>query len=134
MTLFAMILTAVILAGCATGPRDTPSGKVEQIAVRPAADARACVVQAMLAAGWNVRTDTQYQAIFSKRADPTLGIAARYGNVATVSFVPAPDAGTKLISDVKMVMNIDTGKELPTNREPFSDVAAQVNTALANCR
>jgi len=133
MTLFAMILTAVILAGCATGPRDTASGKVEQIAARPAAAARACVVQAMLAAGWNVRTDTQYQTIFSKRADPTLGIAARYGDIATVSFVTTP-GGTKLISDVKMVMNLDTGRELPTNREPFRDVTAQVDTALAGCR
>lgn len=107
MTLF---LTAAILAGCATAPRDTPSGKVEQIAIRPLADARACVVQAMLARGWNVRSDSQYQAIFSKRAGPTLGIAARYGDVATVSFVAAPGGGTKLISDVRMVMSIDTGR------------------------
>ena len=97
-------------------------------------DARACVVQGMLAAGWNVRTDSQYQAIFSKRAGPTLGIAARYGDVATVSFVAAPSGGTKLISDVRMVMSIDTGEELPTNRRPFNAVTAQVDGVLAGCR
>ena len=51
------------------------------------------------------------QVIFSKRAGPTLGIDAPYGSVATLLFVPG-----KVITDVEMVTNIDSGGE-----EPFVD-------------
>jgi hypothetical protein len=110
----------LMLAGCAT---PVASGHPELAVNKPPETVQGCVTQGLIARGWRVRSNNQGQVIFSKRAGPTLGTDALYGTVATLSFVPG-----KVITDVKMVTDIDTGSEQPflDSRPDMTDVESAV--------
>ena len=116
-------MVPLMLAGCATPAANTMSGHPEIAVNKPPETAQTCVTQGLIARGWRVRSNTPGQVIFSKRAGPTLGTDALYGTVATLSFVPG-----KVITDVGMVTNIDTGSEQPfiDSRPDMTDVKSTV--------
>ncbi|MGB6426958.1 MAG: hypothetical protein WBF11_02455 [Methyloceanibacter sp.] len=115
-------MVPLLLVGCTT-----PAAKPEIAVSKPPETVQTCVTQGLVARGWRVRSNNPGQVIFSKRAGPTLGIDAPYGSVATLLFVPG-----KVITDVEMVTNIDSGGE-----EPFVDGRpdkTDVESAVVLCR
>jgi hypothetical protein len=115
-------MVPLLLVGCAT-----PATHPEMVITKPPETVQACVTQELIARGWRVRSNDPGKATFSKRPGPALGIDEPYGSVATLSFVSG-----KVISDVKMVTDIDTGRE-----QPFLDGRpdkTDVESAVVLCR
>ena len=113
---------------------NTPSRKPEALASSPPSAVKTCLTDFMLSAGWRQRQDTTSQMTFAKRGDPTLGIMAAYGHIVTYSLVSAPGGSTKVITDLMMVLNIDTAMEKPFDQKPQSQVSELVNQAVTRCR
>ena len=116
------MMSLLALTSCAT-PTSHPEININ----KPSETVQACVTQGLIARGWRVRSNNPGQVIFSKRAGPTPGVGALYGTVATFSFAPG-----KVITDVKMITNIDTGEE-----EPFVDGrpdTTDLGSAVVLCR
>jgi hypothetical protein len=88
----------------------------------------------MLSAGWRQRQDTPSQMTFARRGDPTLGITAAYGHTVTYSLVSASGGKTKVITDLTMVLNIDTSRETHFDQKPQSQVSELVDQAVARCQ
>ena len=133
MNVLAVVVGVLLLGGCATRPVNTPSGKPESIASRAPANVRDCLMSAMLSSGWRVRSEAGSQLVFSKRADPTLGITALYGHEVTDALVKA-SGGTKVITDLHRVQNLDTAAEHHTGLPPLAKARTAVDQAVARCR
>ncbi len=133
MKVLAVAVGALVVGGCATVPLNTPSGKPETILSRAPANVRDCLTNAMLSSGWRVRSEAGSQLVFSKRADPTLGITAQYGHVVTYALVKE-SGGTKVITDLQMVLNLDTAAEHHFDQAPQAQARTAVDQAVARCR
>jgi hypothetical protein len=115
-------MVPLMLIGCAT-----PATVPEMAINKPPETVQSCVTQGMIARGWRVRSDNPGKVIFSKLVGPTPGGNTSYGSVATLSFHPG-----KVITDVKMVTDIDTAIEQPfANYQPDT---TDVDSAVALCR
>lgn len=88
----------------------------------------------MLSSGWRMRSDSQSQLVFSKRADPTLGVTANYGHVVTYALITEPSGGTKVITDLQMVLNLDTAREHFFDQQPQAQTRNAVDQAVKRCR
>jgi hypothetical protein len=120
MRLVPLAVPLLALTGCATPAANTMP---EMVINKPPETAQTCVTQGLTARGWRVRSDNPGKVILSKQAGPTPGTNALYGTVATLSFIPG-----KVITDVKMVTDIDTGSEQPffDSRPDMTDVESAV--------
>ena len=104
----------------------TPASHPEIAVNKPPETVQSCVTQGLIARGWRVRSNNPGKVIFSKREGLRVETGP-YGSVATLTFAPG-----KVITDVKMVSNIDTGEE-----EPFVDGrpdTTDLGSAVVLCR